>query len=92
MLLFSSSISQNFQVIFDRFYDERSGRDPEGLFALKKLLGANQVKPDIRKNYHAASHFLNKVLDSLLLVVLDDKLGHVDLEKKKADYNPDDGK
>ena len=58
------------QVIFDRFYDENR-RDPEGLFALKKLLSPNQVQCDIRKNYHAASHLLNEVTDILLLIALE---------------------
>lgn len=57
-----------FQLIFDRFYDASNNSDPEGLSAMKVILNAKQVIPDnTRKNYYAASHFLDKVLDSLIL-------------------------
>ena len=54
-------------MIFDRFYDEQSGRDAEGIYALKVLLNSKQVQKDVRKNFYAAEHFLDKVLDSYLL-------------------------
>ena len=56
-----------FQMIMNKFYDTESATDSDGLYAIKVILNSNQVKEDVRKNYYAASLFLDKVLDSYLL-------------------------
>ena len=50
----------------DRFYDPASCRDSVSLAGLKAILNCKQVNSDTSKNYHAISHFLDKVLDGYL--------------------------
>ena len=52
----------------DRFLELTSTRDQSSLAALKVILKSTQVNADTSCNYHAISLFLDKVLDSYLLV------------------------
>ena len=61
-------------MIFDRFFNEKSGRDLESLYAIKVALNSKQVNKDVRKDYYAASLFLDKVLDSYLILAAVDQL------------------
>lgn len=79
------------QLIFDLHFDEQSGRDPTGLFALKSLLNSKQVKVDIRKNYYAANYFLDKVLDALLIEAAFDKFGEVEVAGCDSGFLPSEG-
>lgn len=60
-------------------FDERSGRDPTGIYALKTLLKSTQVKADTRRNYYAASHLLDKILDGMLVEAARHKLDTTDV-------------
>ena len=56
------------------FLDENITRDPEGLASMASVLNCKQVRKDVRKNYYAAEHFLDKVLDTFLVIAGKERL------------------
>ena len=55
-------------MIFDRFFSEKTVKEPSSLYGMKNFLGSKQITADTRKDYWASSFFLDKVLDSYVTV------------------------
>lgn len=53
------------------FYIDNSGLDPDSLHSMKTILNAKQVTKNVRNNYYAVSYFLDKVLESHLVLAAD---------------------